>query len=206
MIASHSRAADLSSAHPWCESLVPPHPKGALLDWDLVTVEVIWVKWTHCHVQETSLRWFDLCDMVHYPAGSTSEDGTLVDGQKQYSGRLWFKRWWYSKCAKKIPPHHYTTITSLNRWDAQDDPCFHVLYTKFWPYIWMQQKLRLIRSGNVFPIFYCPVLVSLCELYPPCAVLIWQERHRCGLLLLEPICFRVRRVVCSEMVFCRSWL
>ncbi len=62
----------------WCESLVPPHPKGALLDWDLVTVEVIWVKWTHCHVQETSLRWFELCDMVHYPAGSTSEDEYTV--------------------------------------------------------------------------------------------------------------------------------
>ncbi len=37
--------------------------------------------------------------------------------------------------------------------------------------------IRLIRPGNVFSIFYCPVLVSLCELYPPCAVLIWQERH-----------------------------
>ncbi len=23
------------------------NPKGALLDWDLVTVEAIWVKWTH---------------------------------------------------------------------------------------------------------------------------------------------------------------
>ncbi len=31
------------------------------MDWDLVTVEAIWVKWTHCHVQETSLRWFELC-------------------------------------------------------------------------------------------------------------------------------------------------
>ncbi len=59
------------------ESPVPPHPKGALLDWDLGTVEAVWVKWTHCHVQETSLRWFELCVMVHYPAGSTSEDGTL---------------------------------------------------------------------------------------------------------------------------------
>ncbi len=48
------------------------------IDWDLVTVEAIWVKWTHCHVQETSLRWFELCDMVHYPAGSTSEDGYTV--------------------------------------------------------------------------------------------------------------------------------
>ncbi len=46
------------------------------------------------------------------------------------------------------------------------------------PTIWMlQQKSRLIRTGNVFPIFYCPVLVNLCELYPPCAVLIRQERH-----------------------------
>ncbi len=67
----HAVAADLSAVHPWCESLVPPHPKRALLDWDLVTVEAIWVKWTHCHVQETSLRWFDLCDMVHYAAGSS---------------------------------------------------------------------------------------------------------------------------------------
>ncbi len=58
-----------SAAHPWCESPVPPHHKDALLDWDLVIVEAIWVKWTHCHVQET--RWFELCDMVHYPAGSS---------------------------------------------------------------------------------------------------------------------------------------
>ncbi len=36
---------------------------------DLVTEEATWVKWTH--VQETSLRRFELCDMVHYPAGSS---------------------------------------------------------------------------------------------------------------------------------------
>ncbi len=30
-----------------------------LLDWDLVTVEAIWVKWTHCYVQEPSLRWLE---------------------------------------------------------------------------------------------------------------------------------------------------
>ncbi len=42
-------------------------------------VEAIWVKWTHCHVQETSLRWFELCDRVHYPAGSSHQKmGTLV--------------------------------------------------------------------------------------------------------------------------------
>ncbi len=50
-----------------------------------MTVEAIWVKWTHCHVQETSLRWFELCDMVHYSAGSTSEDGYTV----VIKGRTW---------------------------------------------------------------------------------------------------------------------
>lgn len=41
------------------------HPKGALL-------ASIWCRgqiWTHCHVQKTSLRSFEHCDMLHYPAG-----------------------------------------------------------------------------------------------------------------------------------------
>ncbi len=40
-----------------------------------------------------------------------------------------------------------------------------------------RSKSRHIRPGNVFPIFYCPVLLSLCELYPPCPVLSWHEQH-----------------------------
>ncbi len=40
-----------------------------------------------------------------------------------------------------------------------------------------QQKSRIIRLGKNFPIFYCSILVILCELYPPFPVLSWQERH-----------------------------
>ncbi len=73
---------------------------------------------------------------------------------------------------RKYPPHHYTTTTSLNRWDKAGWIHAFMFFTpNYHPTIWT------IRPGNIFPIYYCPILVILCELYPPCAVLIWQERH-----------------------------
>ncbi len=53
---------------------LPCHHIPKVLYWDLVIVEAIWVKRTNCHVQETSLRWFEICDMVHYPAGSSHQN------------------------------------------------------------------------------------------------------------------------------------
>lgn len=41
--------------------------KGALLDWDLVSVEAAGAQWPH-HVPETSFRWHELCDVVHCSA------------------------------------------------------------------------------------------------------------------------------------------
>lgn len=61
-----------------------------------------------------------------------------------YSGRLWFN--WYKVCQEKI--HAFMLFT----------PNYH-------PTIQMsQQKSRVIELGNLFPICYCPVLVSPCEL------------------------------------------
>lgn len=39
------------------------------LDKDPVTAEAVWLEQTACHVKETSLLLFELCEMVHYPAG-----------------------------------------------------------------------------------------------------------------------------------------
>ncbi len=38
-------------------------------------------------------------------------------------------------------------------------------------------EIQTHQTRQRFSIFYCAVLLSLCELYPPCPVLIWQERH-----------------------------
>ncbi len=132
---------------------------------------------------------------------------------QQYSGRLWrlnnaqlvLKG---PKCAKKYPPHHYTTTSSLNRWDkAGWIHAFMCFTPNSDPTIWMsQQKSRLIRPGNAFQ-------SSIVQFWWSCvncslSVLFLSDRSgtRCGLLLLEPICFWVRRVVRSEMVFCIPWL
>ncbi len=136
---SYCRDRIASAAHTWCKSLIPQHLK------DLVSVEAIWShlwKSTHCHIWENSLRWFELCDMVCYPAGSSL---LKMD-------TLWIKRWTWSaithrlwslndaqlvlrgpKCAKKISPtplyqHHQPELLIPSRM-VLASYCLHQILT-----------------------------------------------------------------------------
>jgi len=136
----HAIAADLSAVHPWCKS--PEFKKPVWDDLSFVTWYVILLKvairrWVHCGHKGV--------DMV----------------SKQYLGRLWHLNNAQlalrgPKCAKNIsstPLHQQPLI------QGRMDPCFHMFTPNSDPTIWMsQQKSRL------FPIFYCPILVSPCEL------------------------------------------
>ncbi len=171
----------LSATHPWCESPVPPHP--IMVYW----IEIWWlwrprVKWTHCHVQETSLRWFELCDMVHYPAGSSIRRSVHCS----HKGMTWsatildlvFKRCSIGTkgpkvCQENIPHTNlHTTTTSLNCWDKAGWIHAFMFFTP--NYMTLPSEPS---DQATFTSFYCPVLVSLCEFYPLCPVLSWQERH-----------------------------
>ncbi len=155
----HAVAADLSAAHPWCVSPVPPHPKGALLDWDLKTVEAIWVKWTHCHVQETSLRWFELSDMVHYPAGSSHQKMVHCSHKRMDMVSNNTQLWCFNNAKlvqsvpRKIsstPLQHQHQPEPLRQ--GRMDPCFHVLYAKFWPYhLNVAAEIETHQTSQCFP-------------------------------------------------------
>ncbi len=113
------------------------------------------------------------------------------------------------KCAKKNSPrplHHHHQPDPLRQ--GRIDPCFHVLYAKFWPY--HLNVAAEIETHQTRQRFSNLLFFQFWEACANCILrfLFLADRSgtRCGLLLLEPICFRVRRVVRSEMVFCIPWL
>lgn len=129
----HTFAIVLSIAYPWFKSFVPPHPKGALLDWDLVNVEAIW---THCHVQETISRWYE---PQHSNLQCTQRMGALWSqkdgyGQQQswdrLNARLVIKG---PKCTKNISPPTLQQHRPELLIQGRVDPLFADVYTKFWP-------------------------------------------------------------------------
>lgn len=152
----------------------------ALQDWDLLTVELIWLQWIHDNFQETSLRWPEHCDMLHYPAGSTVHCGCnemdMVSSNTQVGVSIYVLYNWY-KGAQSLPKDYPSTLL-----DHQQQPkklikagLIHSFLTQPSEY---HDRNCPARPNNVFPILYCPILVSRCELQPEFPDRTsWQELH-----------------------------
>ncbi len=136
----------LLAAHPWCVSPIPPHPQKCSTglrfgDWrplECSELIVLFKKpiWDYL----SSVTWHS--SSWEFP----SQDGytVVIKGyghvEQQYSDRLWHVNDAQlvlsgSKSAKKISPtplyhHHQPELLIQGRMD----PCFHVVYAKFWPY------------------------------------------------------------------------
>ncbi len=167
--------------------------------------EIIWALWHGALSCWSSIRRWVYCSHKGMNMISNNTQvgcGVFNDAQLVLRGQ---------KCAKKLSPaslhHHHQSEPSRQ---GRIDPCFHVLYTKFWLYHLndaveiethqtRQRFSNLLLSNFGEPVWIC--LVSLRFLF-----LADRSGTRCGLLLLKRICFRVQRVVCSEMVFCITWL
>lgn len=106
------------------------------MDWDLVTVEPIWVQWTQ---RSSSLCWFEPCDLVRRPAGSRR--WSLNDAQLVLRG---------PKSAKKRFP---TLLHQHQQPEHLLDGSIHAVYTKLWSYHQNQTKKHVSK----------PVMSDLCE-------------------------------------------
>lgn len=142
-------AADLSAAHPWCESPAPPHPKVPLLDCILVMMEPFAYSHSHCHVQRNQFEkiwalWHDALSCSHQKMSTeVRKGGTWLTAILSLVGAKG------SKCAKKISPHYSNTSSSVNSWYKAVWSVFSCCLLKFW-----------LRPGKLFPVFCCPILVT----------------------------------------------
>ncbi len=127
------------------------------------------------------VTWCIILLEVHQKMVHCSHKGMDMDNNTQVDWRLNDSQLVLKDptCAKKIsPPHHYTTSTSsLNRWDKAGWSMLSCSLHQILTLHLNAAEIKTHQTRQRFPIFYCPVLVILCELYPPCAVLIWPERH-----------------------------
>ncbi len=108
---------------------------------------------------------------------------------------------WYQSVPRKYPPHHYTT-TSLNRWVK--DPCFHVLYVKFWPY--HLNVAAEIKTHQTRQRFSNLLLSNFGEPVRIVASVSDRSSTRCGLLLQGSMCCAFRDGILHTLVVTSGYL
>ncbi len=113
-----------------------------------------------------------------------------------------------SKCVKKISPTHYTPPPT---WTVETRQDGSMLSCSFRQILTLPSECRSRnQDSSDQATFFQSSIVQFWWSCVNCSLrfLFLSDRSgiRCGLLLLEPICFRVRCVVCSEMIFFIPWL
>lgn len=129
-----------------CASSVKAHPSGAILDWDLMTVEENCAPWRKIVHRELTV----MSKKVLYPAGSSQRryeqcGHKTVDMVSNYT-QVCCGFTWCSVGTQSVPrkysSHHYTTWM---------DPCFYVVYSKFWPYY---LNITAVRDSSNQAVFF----------------------------------------------------
>lgn len=151
-----------------------------------VMVNIIWLFWQqftgkNLKCKQLSVQEFQLITGKFMQLDSTS-------AWHIWGGKLRGPKW-----SKKIPPtlwHHQQPQPLIQ---GRMNPCFHVVYAKFWPCSWNQD-------------FSDQVIVQFCWMNCSLTLWFWADKSgtQCGLVLL-PIFFKGQRVVYSEILFYISW-
>lgn len=147
---------------------IPLHYKGAVLDWNLVTSRPF-ENSEFTAVCETSWRWCELCGMVccFLFEAAIGRCMLVIKGWtcwKQYSVRLWSLNDAHLalrtlKCGLRIP-HQITPPPAARTVNKRlDGSMFSVCINWMLP-----QKSKFIKPGKIFPVFYCMILVSQCNM------------------------------------------
>ena len=123
---------------------------------------------------------FEYSERCHVQRNGRKMIWAWRDGHGQQQSFVAFKKCSVGTKGPKVcltPLHHHHQSEPLIQGGMEQ--YFHVVYSKFWPHhLNVAAEIETYQTRHLFfPIFYCPVLVNLCDLLPQFPGLRWQEWH-----------------------------